>query len=460
MEEILASIRKIIAEDASGSRAASPSPSSSLRSNGAKPASAPQRGFMSREAFMRSSTPQEESESQRYFTPVTPHDPQPGQEPEAKAGLSSSSSPKSEKVEPEATSAVVAVEVEKPSAPAEQKRHEEEIEAEATRVVTAEQKSASASGAVEAKKDSGSPPMSEVKAEPEANTIDAQLVQLLDEDIKALRESEKRPDADKPDAKDESHRKDVDALTKLPQEPIPSVPKPEPAPSSPIKVTGPTPEGRDNSDPFAFDLGPSPFLPRSSVEQPAEPSRTEASPYAARGGAKVNGTSVSAEPIQPKASQAKSHESAPSFLPPTQAPRSMPSFAVPSVSATLGPHRRLEPLSDSFRPTPSDRPASREAHPADPFQRPDYGYAGTSENTAEVHDQRHEAVLQPASPPSLETAASAVGSIDRTMEDAVADLLRPLLKTWLAENMPKIVERALRREMTERLLPNNKNSRD
>jgi cell pole-organizing protein PopZ len=46
------------------------------------------------------------------------------------------------------------------------------------------------------------------------------------------------------------------------------------------------------------------------------------------------------------------------------------------------------------------------------------------------------------------------------MEDAVADLLRPLLKTWLAENMPKIVERALRREMTERLLPGRKNPRD
>jgi cell pole-organizing protein PopZ len=46
------------------------------------------------------------------------------------------------------------------------------------------------------------------------------------------------------------------------------------------------------------------------------------------------------------------------------------------------------------------------------------------------------------------------------MEDAVADLLRPLLKTWLAENMPKIVERALRREMTERLLPGQKSSQD
>ncbi|MEQ1718470.1 MAG: DUF2497 domain-containing protein, partial [Hyphomicrobium sp.] len=37
----------------------------------------------------------------------------------------------------------------------------------------------------------------------------------------------------------------------------------------------------------------------------------------------------------------------------------------------------------------------------------------------------------------------------RTMEDTVAELLRPMLKNWLAENMPKIVERALRKELDD-----------
>ncbi len=37
----------------------------------------------------------------------------------------------------------------------------------------------------------------------------------------------------------------------------------------------------------------------------------------------------------------------------------------------------------------------------------------------------------------------------RTMEDTVAELLRPMLKTWLAENMPRIVERALRKELAD-----------
>lgn len=38
----------------------------------------------------------------------------------------------------------------------------------------------------------------------------------------------------------------------------------------------------------------------------------------------------------------------------------------------------------------------------------------------------------------------------RTMEDTVAELLRPMLRTWLAENMPKIVERALRKELADK----------
>ena len=39
----------------------------------------------------------------------------------------------------------------------------------------------------------------------------------------------------------------------------------------------------------------------------------------------------------------------------------------------------------------------------------------------------------------------------RSMEDTVAELLRPMLRNWLAENMPKIVERALRKEIDDSL---------
>jgi cell pole-organizing protein PopZ len=39
----------------------------------------------------------------------------------------------------------------------------------------------------------------------------------------------------------------------------------------------------------------------------------------------------------------------------------------------------------------------------------------------------------------------------RTLEDTVVELLRPMLRTWLDENMPRIVEKALRVEVAEQL---------
>ena len=40
-----------------------------------------------------------------------------------------------------------------------------------------------------------------------------------------------------------------------------------------------------------------------------------------------------------------------------------------------------------------------------------------------------------------------LGSVDRTLEDIVRDMIRPLLQTWLDENLPGIVERLVREEI-------------
>jgi cell pole-organizing protein PopZ len=40
-----------------------------------------------------------------------------------------------------------------------------------------------------------------------------------------------------------------------------------------------------------------------------------------------------------------------------------------------------------------------------------------------------------------------LGGADRTLEDLVRELLRPLLQTWLDENLPGIVERLVREEI-------------
>jgi cell pole-organizing protein PopZ len=66
----------------------------------------------------------------------------------------------------------------------------------------------------------------------------------------------------------------------------------------------------------------------------------------------------------------------------------------------------------------------------------------------------------PASAPEISVAqgmASALAASSgtavgvRTVEDIVAELLRPMLREWLAENMPRMVEKALRIELAEGL---------
>lgn len=487
MEEILASIRKIIAEDTSGSRTVPPpapsrAPQSPVRPNaGVRPAAPQQRGFMSREAFMKSSSPADEPGEQRFFTPVTP--PQDPVTPEsasksasgvsaakaAPAPVSAAVKVEPKSVEPQAAVAIKSSEPEKTQAPSikpeTEKPADASIAAEVQAIVEAEHKSAT------------------VETSSEAQLIDAQLVELLGEDLKALREADERQDW--------KNTPTLDAAARVAPAPAVAAPKPaEPAAkvngaaasivSPPAAARVETPETPAVADPFAFDLGPSPFLPRALHEKPAEqqisidppqaplrasvPQQPDSRPSpATQGWPKANGSPVVQETARPAA--APTPTSAPRMAEPQPAPATArpQTFAVPSVSATLGPHRTLEPLSDSFKPAAPahSKPAESDA---DPF--PFCALPRSVETPAEPARPPLDNRLQPAhvpplsALPPLDVEAEPVIGGDRTMEDAVADLLRPLLKTWLAENMPKIVERALRREMTERLLPGHKNSRD
>lgn len=57
------------------------------------------------------------------------------------------------------------------------------------------------------------------------------------------------------------------------------------------------------------------------------------------------------------------------------------------------------------------------------------------------------------------TPASAFGGVPgRTLEDAVADMLRPMLQQWVADNMPRIIERALRTEVAKTTKPGSNSS--
>ena len=50
----------------------------------------------------------------------------------------------------------------------------------------------------------------------------------------------------------------------------------------------------------------------------------------------------------------------------------------------------------------------------------------------------------------LVPAAAAVNGV-RTLEDTVVDLLRPMIRQWLDDNMPRMVEKALRIELAQSL---------
>jgi cell pole-organizing protein PopZ len=57
-----------------------------------------------------------------------------------------------------------------------------------------------------------------------------------------------------------------------------------------------------------------------------------------------------------------------------------------------------------------------------------------------------EAKAPEAKAPELKPAEPAASN--RSFEEVVADMLRPLLEKWIDENMPRIVERALQRDAT------------
>lgn len=420
MEEILASIRKIIAEEPPGSRA---TPSTSR--TGA-PAPTPQRGFMSREAFMRSSAPPDADDA----------------EPSSSAPNSEPSSEAKSTIEPSLTAAGREQRPSENSALSKNSNGHDKSPAEPSFNSTDESGAGRAASAVEDSK-------AAIAAEPETKSIEAQLADLLGDELQALNGTQ---------------HGDTDAGIKTGYEGSVSVAVDEPTASEPrpgftvsrIGFTNGSAETSDSVDPFSFDLGPSPFSSHSPEDferrNPVSPEPSSKTPLRLENRhSESNGSSAHATPESTSSASAS-------------AARPGEPFAVPSVAATLGPHRTLEPLSAAFKPAPlehrsienhsfenrsfEDRSFEHRSNISSPEIASQRENARDASVRAEFRGERLERMLQAA--PLQE------GPPDRVMEDAVADLLRPLLRTWLAENMPKIVERALRREMTDRLLPGQK----
>jgi cell pole-organizing protein PopZ len=220
-------------------------------------------------------------------------------------------------------------------------------------------------------------------------------------------------------------------------------------------------------DPFDFDLGPSPFEPKVAAVEAAhtsvpasadiEPSRQSEAIAASE-----------PEPIAAAGDRVAVREEHPTDLDFVSGP--LP-YVAASVEATVPPPELAPELAPEIAPVPGPvpEPVSVLSTVTPETVIPDLEPAAIENVVPELEPhpiedmQSHLVAVTEATALPVGSAQNALGPVaqsmqmtlppaaQRTMEDTVADLLRPMLKSWLAENMPKIVERALRRELTEQL---------
>ena len=97
---------------------------------------------------------------------------------------------------------------------------------------------------------------------------------------------------------------------------------------------------------------------------------------------------------------------------------------------------------DVYSPEPEPEPAPAPAPPPEPAPAPAFSRDEVADNLVGDH--------------AAGLAASAFGSLSsallmpkdgRTLEDVVRELLRPLLKEWLDQNLPRIVETKVEEEV-------------
>lgn len=112
--------------------------------------------------------------------------------------------------------------------------------------------------------------------------------------------------------------------------------------------------------------------------------------------------------------------------PPAAAPPIVPPAAAPPAVSSIAPVE--VPVSKPSEPTLVEPGAAGDA-------------------VAAAFDRLNQAVQDSVPPPSAHDRGPTVGSSDRSLEDIVKDLLRPMLKEWLDKNLPGMVERFVEREI-------------
>jgi cell pole-organizing protein PopZ len=81
-----------------------------------------------------------------------------------------------------------------------------------------------------------------------------------------------------------------------------------------------------------------------------------------------------------------------------------------------------------------------------------------AEERSAIRDAREQGLISPATAAAVDAALNTLAEAvqvrnGRTLEEVVTEVLRPMLKTWLDDNLPLIVERLVRAEI-ERMTRN------
>jgi uncharacterized protein len=116
----------------------------------------------------------------------------------------------------------------------------------------------------------------------------------------------------------------------------------------------------------------------------------------------------------------------------------------PSAAATSQPLGAAPAMQDDLPNEPVASPAPSSG--AGPTER------SPSEASAAGQGARSDGLLSPATTAVLDAAFNTLAQTaqprrGRTVEELVSELMRPMLKTWLDENLPSIVERLVRAEI-------------
>ncbi|WP_333795242.1 DUF2497 domain-containing protein [Hyphomicrobium sp.] len=155
-------------------------------------------------------------------------------------------------------------------------------------------------------------------------------------------------------------------------------------------------------------------------------------------------TSVSDSVPSPKLAAPAPEIKAP--VTPATSEASSPSSTASDPTSMAG-HQALDALAQGLAASAAASVAGAAAIPLTPVAEPKQSTPAPEPSTLPAATT----APQPAAPAPAPAMATASPPAARTLEDVVADMLKPILQQWVDENMPRIVERALRNEVGKTL---------